>query len=50
MEHILEQYSLKKRYWYGGFGVKMVDFLVEHKRLTKIGDNYICNISAPQDN
>jgi hypothetical protein len=37
MEHILELYSLKKRYWSMDFGVKMVDFLVEHKRLTKIG-------------
>ncbi len=37
MEHILELYSLKKRYWYRDYGVKMVDFLVEHKRLTKIG-------------
>ncbi len=38
MEHILESYSLKKRYWSMAFSVKMVDFLVEHKRLTKIGD------------
>ena len=37
MEHILELYSQKKRYWSMDFGVKMVDFLVEHKRLTKIG-------------
>ena len=37
MEHILELYFLKKRYWHMGFGVKIVDFLVEHKRLTKIG-------------
>jgi len=39
MEHILESYSLKKRYCPMDFGVKMVDFLMEHKRLPKISDN-----------
>ena len=37
MEHILKIYSLKKQYWSLGFDAKIVNFLVEHKRLTKIG-------------
>jgi len=38
MENIFDSHSLKKRYWSMDFCGKMVDFLVEHKRLTKIGD------------
>jgi len=45
MEHIFESHSLKKRYWSMDFGVKMVDFLVEHKRLTKIGVKVIFQFS-----
>ena len=37
-EYILKLDSLKKQYWPLGFDAKMADFLVEHKRLTKIGD------------
>ena len=32
---------MKKRYCSMDFGVKMMDFLVEHKRLTKIGVDLI---------
>jgi len=37
MEHILKIYYLKKQYWQSCFDVKVICFLVEHKRLTKIG-------------